>query len=90
MCLLQIVHLSHDKDIDTEGCLSFPDTEGSVQRSLRVKVEHFDVDGTKRTIRLSGYPARIFQHEYDHLNGVSISFFYFHVLIVLCTGSSHR
>jgi peptide deformylase len=67
----KILHMSHDTAVDTEGCLSFPGTEGDVVRSLRLHVEYSDMRGEKRKMRLSGYAARIFQHEYDHLDGVS-------------------
>ena len=67
----KILHMSHDTAVDLEGCLSFPGTEGNVVRSLRLHVEYADMRGEKRKMRLSGYAARIFQHEYDHLEGVS-------------------
>lgn len=38
-----------------------------VQRPLKVKVKAQDLDGNKFVLPLNGWPARIFQHEYDHL-----------------------
>lgn len=57
-----------------EGCLSVErETKGFVHRSKRVTVDtYLYLDGKlkKATLRLKGYLAIIFQHEYDHLNGV--------------------
>jgi peptide deformylase len=41
--------------------------DGGLQRPLKVKVKAQDLDGNKFVLPLSGWPARIFQHEYDHL-----------------------
>lgn len=53
-----------------EGCLSFPEIYGDVQRPESIKVDANDVTGAKFTVTLSGLPARVFQHEFDHLQGV--------------------
>lgn len=53
-----------------EGCLSLPDVVGNVKRSERVKVKALNEDGDEVTIEASGYLARAFQHEIDHLNGI--------------------
>ena len=53
-----------------EGCLSVPDVIGNVKRSERVKVKALNEDGDEVTIEASGYLARAFQHEIDHLNGI--------------------
>ncbi|KMZ59547.1 Peptide deformylase [Zostera marina] len=53
-----------------EGCLSFPKIYGDVERPSSVKVEAQDINGEKFTINLSGLPARVFQHEFDHLQGI--------------------
>jgi hypothetical protein len=50
-----------------QGCLSFPKINGNVERSLRCKVKYQDSTGKKKTMQLEGWQARIFQHEYDHL-----------------------
>lgn len=61
---------------DGEGCLSVPrETEGIVPRHkiIKVKTKLYDTDsGTLRsvTMQLKGYIAIVFQHEFDHLNGV--------------------
>lgn len=53
-----------------EGCLSVPDVVGNVKRSERVTVKALDENGDEVTIEASGYLARAFQHEIDHLNGI--------------------
>lgn len=55
-----------------EGCLSVPkDVPGLVYRYFKVTIEAYDVLSDKNVrLRLSGYPAICFQHEYDHLDGV--------------------
>ncbi|EOA21331.1 hypothetical protein CARUB_v10001691mg [Capsella rubella] len=53
-----------------EGCLSFPGIYAEVVRPQSVKIDARDITGAKFSISLSRLPARIFQHEYDHLEGV--------------------
>lgn len=53
-----------------EGCLSVPDVVGNVKRSEHVTVKALNEDGDEVTIEASGYLARAFQHEIDHLNGI--------------------
>ena len=66
----KIVEFSDAKDIENEGCLSFPDMRGDVQRSKWIKVEAQNLKGKKFKKKFKGWEARIFQHEYDHLDGV--------------------
>lgn len=55
-----------------EGCLSVPvDVKGYVYRYFKVTIEAYDALTEKEvTLKLSGYPAMVFQHEYDHLDGI--------------------
>jgi len=53
-----------------EGCLSIPDVREDVFRKPNIKIEYFDVDFKKHTMDLDGLAARVFQHEYDHIEGV--------------------
>ena len=54
-----------------EGCLSVDENiPGLVHRHFRVTIKALDIDGNEVKLRLKGYPAIIFQHEIDHLNGV--------------------
>lgn len=52
-----------------EGCLSLPGYTARVSRARRVRVECMDEAGQSKTIRASGWYARILQHEIDHLQG---------------------
>lgn len=53
-----------------EGCLSIPGIRGLVPRYQAVEVEYIDRHGKKQTQELTGFVARIFQHELDHLEGI--------------------
>lgn len=56
---------------DGEGCLSVDrEVPGYVPRHKRIKVDYFDLDGNKQSIRLRDFPAIVVQHEIDHLNGI--------------------
>jgi peptide deformylase len=65
-----IVGKSKACEEETEGCLSFPGMGGKVRRSEWVKVEALRPNGTRIKVKYEGWKARIFQHEYDHLDGV--------------------
>ncbi|XP_024970365.1 peptide deformylase 1B, chloroplastic/mitochondrial [Cynara cardunculus var. scolymus] len=54
----------------TEGCLSFPGINADVVRPEAVKVDAQDITGAKFSVSLSRLPARVFQHEFDHLEGI--------------------
>jgi peptide deformylase len=55
--------------IETEGCLSIPGFKADVCRYWAIEVEGFQANGRQKTWSLEGWPARIFQHEIDHLDG---------------------
>ena len=65
-----ILEVSEETDIDKEGCLSYPDLWLTIKRPKVIKVQYQDSLGNIHEAGLSGYIARCFQHEYDHLNGV--------------------
>jgi peptide deformylase len=52
-----------------EGCLSIPGLRGFVVRSKTIAVEYTSREGKRVTTKFSGFLARIFQHEHDHLQG---------------------
>jgi peptide deformylase len=66
----KIVEYSEATEVAIEGCLSFPDMCGQVERSKWIKVEAMNVKGKKMKKKYTGWEARIFQHEYDHLDGI--------------------
>ena len=63
--------ISHSPEIakDWEGCLSVPMIRGLVPRYREIEVEYTDRQGDRQTAKLTDFVARIFQHEYDHLQG---------------------
>jgi peptide deformylase len=65
----QIVDASEHTDEQYEGCLSFFDVRGIVQRPLRIDVEHADLDGATHITRFERAAARLWAHEIDHLHG---------------------
>ena len=58
---------------DWEGCLSIPDIRGRVPRAREIKVRAFDRQGDRIELRAHDFPARVIQHETDHLDGVLFS-----------------
>ncbi|CAM4194461.1 peptide deformylase [Pedobacter westerhofensis] len=53
----------------TEGCLSIPDIREEVLRKPNVRVQYYDENWELREEQLTGMPARVVQHEYDHIQG---------------------
>lgn len=66
----EIIWFSRSTETAVEGCLSIPGYLGEVERAEAVRVRAQDRHGKKIKLKLSGWTARIFQHEIDHLNGV--------------------
>jgi peptide deformylase len=57
-------------DVGVEGCLSMPGLQGNVRRAKELTISALDRSGRTVTYEAEGLLARIFQHEFDHLNGV--------------------
>jgi peptide deformylase len=55
---------------DWEGCLSIPDLRGRVPRAREIKVRALDRRGERIQLSAHDFPARVIQHETDHLDGV--------------------
>lgn len=66
----EILVLSDDTCLGEEGCLSVPDERGQVSRAQQITVHYFTLHGERVEATFTGFPARIVQHEVDHLNGV--------------------
>jgi peptide deformylase len=64
-----VTTLGEDTDVDTEGCLSLASVRVPVERATKVVVEARDAAGEPVALELEGYPARVVQHELDHLDG---------------------
>jgi peptide deformylase len=67
----KIVDVSEEVIPLMEGCLSYPGVAAQVKRPAHVRVRFTSPDGNVMTRKFTGMTARIFQHEYDHLQGVS-------------------
>jgi peptide deformylase len=63
---------SEETETGEEGCLSLPGVHVEVERFARVRVRAQEQTGQERQIEAEGLPARIIQHEMDHLDGVLI------------------
>ena len=66
----EILSRSSLEEIGEEGCLSVANTRGQVRRAAEITVRFYTVEGNVLEQHLSGFPARIVQHEIDHLNGI--------------------
>jgi peptide deformylase len=66
----EIIGVSEETDVMSEGCLSFPGLQVAVTRPIAVVLRYLDRDGNEQTLNAKGLLARAIQHENDHLNGV--------------------
>jgi peptide deformylase len=53
-----------------EGCFSVPLASGHMKRSIKIRAKYKNQKGESYTMELSDWPARVWQHENDHLNGI--------------------
>jgi peptide deformylase len=61
--------IGDEKVVDGEGCLSIPFLAGDVPRYKRILLRGIDHEGKAAEVDISGFTARIFQHEVDHTDG---------------------
>ena len=66
----EIIKVGSDVVEDWEGCLSIPDIRGRVPRAREITVRAFDRTGSRIELSAHDFPARVIQHEADHLDGV--------------------
>jgi peptide deformylase len=66
----KITTTTTEQEVGTEGCLSIPGIVGDVNRPTAVTVKGLNRHGQPMKLKATGWLARIFQHEVDHLNGV--------------------
>lgn len=64
------ITLANETEIGVEGCLSFPEITGDIERSDSIAVRAQDLDGNPIEFEATGLLARAIQHEVDHLNGI--------------------
>lgn len=66
----EVTPVSEAVEEDWEGCLSVPDIRGRVPRHREITVRALDRRGKPFEMATQGFPARVIQHETDHLDGV--------------------
>jgi peptide deformylase len=66
----EITVVGSDVVEDWEGCLSIPDVRGRVPRAREIRLRALDRNGGRLELRAHDFPARVMQHETDHLDGV--------------------
>lgn len=64
------IELNGKTESGVEGCLSFPEITGEIDRALSIVVRAQNLEGEPIEIETSGFLARAIQHEVDHLNGI--------------------
>jgi peptide deformylase len=69
-CINPQIISSKGKQVDYEGCLSVKNKSGIVERPMHLTVKAQDRFGKPYTIKVSGFTARAFCHENDHLDGI--------------------
>ena len=69
----KILKESKDQTVMEEGCLSYPDLYLKISRPSSVVVKYEDKSKKNHKIKLNGMASRIFQHEYDHMEGIDFT-----------------
>jgi peptide deformylase len=64
------IELRGEIELGVEGCLSFPEITGDIERAHSVRVRAETLEGDAIQVEASGFLARAIQHEHDHLNGI--------------------
>ncbi len=67
----EIVYLSKEESVYYEGCLSFPELRADIVRPESAKIKYLDYNGKEQILEADGLLATCFQHEIDHLNGIT-------------------
>ena len=62
--------IGEERAVGWEGCLSIPGLRAGVPRATRIRYRGVDCDGNVMEREVTGFHARIVQHEYDHLDGI--------------------
>ena len=69
----RIVKQSSKMVVMEEGCLSYPDEFIDIERSETVVVKYEDENKVDHKIKLEGFAARVFLHEFDHMQGINFT-----------------
>ncbi|MEN6384870.1 MAG: peptide deformylase [Phycisphaerales bacterium] len=68
-----VIETSGSIEAKEEGCLSLPGIWGNIKRFYKCSLKALDENGKEMAIEAEGHLARIYQHEYDHLEGTLIA-----------------
>lgn len=69
---ISVTNANTPKALGVEGCLSYPFFKVDVLRANEIQAEFTDLVGNRREARIDGFTSRVWQHEYDHLLGVTM------------------
>jgi peptide deformylase len=67
-----IVNISKEETVGIEGCITFPGIYLNMARPSSVTAKYFNEKGEEQTVEYNGLTARIFLHEYDHMQGITL------------------
>ena len=74
VCFNPRIVKSYSEEIEMEeGCLSYPDLFLKIKRPDKIVVKYEDADKKTHKIKLQGLASRVFQHEYDHMEGIDFT-----------------
>ena len=74
VCFNPRIIKSYSEEVEMEeGCLSYPDVFLKVKRPEKIVVKYEDVDKKTHKMKLHGLASRVFQHEYDHMEGIDFT-----------------
>lgn len=62
--------LSDETDVQYEGCFSVPSIRGKVERYKEIELTYYTENGEEIVKKVTGFFARLIQHECDHLDGI--------------------
>ena len=72
MCINpEILQHTEDTSVEIEGCLSFPGMYVKVKRPTEILAKWFDENLEEQSVKIDGYTAKCFLHEWDHLQGIT-------------------
>ena len=74
VCFNPRIIKSYSEEVEMEeGCLSYPELFLKVKRPDKIVVKYEDADKKTHKIKLQGLASRVFQHEYDHMEGIDFT-----------------
>ena len=74
VCFNPRIIKSYSEEVEMEeGCLSYPDLFLKIKRPDKIVVKYEDEDKKSHKLKLQGLASRVFQHEYDHMEGIDFT-----------------